>query len=162
MDTILISVLALVFTLLLFFKASSSSRPHRTSATTTARSGQCKTVLVVDDDPVTRKVLSGHLKTLGFAVKEVAEGAMAVREYETGKNKYCMVVMDYEMEPDMNGIETIKRIRQFDKEVLIVGSTIHDPATMQAEFLSAGANLVDVKPISISSLRDVMQEYNLY
>jgi CheY-like chemotaxis protein len=118
-----------------------------------------KTVLVVDDDPVTRHQLRRHLEQLAFHVREVSDGTSAVRLYEEGV-RFCMVVMDYEM-PDMNGFTAIKKIRFFDNDVVIIGSTIHDPATMQEDFLKAGANFVDIKPISLAKLEEFISEYNL-
>ena len=118
-----------------------------------------KTVLVVDDDPVTRRQLRRHIEKLNFQVVEVSDGPSAVEMYQQGK-RFCLVLMDYEM-PDMDGLLATRKIRSFDNEVIIVGSTIHDPATKQGEFLKAGANLVDIKPISAARLQELMSEYSL-
>lgn len=118
-----------------------------------------RTVLIVDDDPVTRMQLRRNLERLNLRVKEVSDGPSAVQLYREGF-RFCMVVMDYEM-PDMNGLLTTKKIRSFDNDVVIVGSTIHDPATKQNEFLQAGANFVDIKPISAERLSEFVAEYNL-
>ena len=118
-----------------------------------------RTVLIVDDDPVTRMQLRKHLEKLNFRVNEVADGPAAVQLYKEGV-RFCMVVMDYEM-PDMNGLLATKKIRGYDNDVVIVGSTIHDPATKQDEFLQAGANFVDIKPISAERLSEFVAEYNL-
>jgi CheY-like chemotaxis protein len=118
-----------------------------------------KTVLVVDDDPVTRRQLRRHLEKLKLSVVEVSDGPSAVQLYQEGK-RFCLVLMDYEM-PDMNGLLATRKIRSYDNDVIVVGSTIHDPATKQDEFLKAGANLVDIKPISAERLQELISEYNL-
>ena len=118
-----------------------------------------RTVLLVDDDPLTRMQLRKHLERLKLKVMEVSDGPAAVQLYKEGY-RFCMVVMDYEM-PDMNGLLTTKKIRSFDNDVVIIGSTIHDPATKQNEFLQAGANFVDIKPISAERLSEFVAEYNI-
>jgi len=126
--------------------AKEPSEPHRT-------------VLIVDDDAVTRLPLRIHCEKLGFKVDEVPDGNSAVLAYSQG-NRFCMVIMDYEM-PDMDGLSAIRQIRLHDNDVVIVGSTIHDPATVQNEFLKAGANFVTIKPITAEKLREIIAEYNL-
>ncbi len=115
-----------------------------------------KSVLIVDDDIVTRKQLSIRLKKLGFSVSEVSDGASAVELFEEG-HRFSLVVMDFEM-PDMNGVSATRKIRVVDKDVVIVGSTIHDPAIVQQDFLKAGANYVDIKPIAAETLNDLLPD----
>jgi len=131
----------------------------RRAATEEAEHDPTRTVLIVDDDPLTRMQLRKHLERLKLKVKEVSDGPAAVQLYKEGY-RFCMVVMDYEM-PDMNGLITTRKIRSFDNDVVIIGSTIHDPATKQNEFLQAGANFVDIKPISADRLSEFVAEYNI-
>ena len=161
-DTVYLTVVLFICTIVLFLKAASNFKTLETSSIQSIDAmdqSEKKTVLIVDDDPVTRASLGSKLKSLNFDVMEVTDGTSAVDLYENGR-RFCLVVMDYEM-PDMNGISAIKRIRTLDREVVIVGSTIHDPALFQQEFLNAGANLVDIKPIGVEKLLEVMSEYNL-
>jgi len=177
-ELMLLSALLGASTLILVLKASSALREKFNHAkmltdhekplveTTEAKNGPknvvtdpSKMVLIVDDDRITRLPLRKSFEKMGFHVTEVPDGPSAVREYKDG-SRFCMVVMDYEM-PDMDGLETTKKIRQYDNEVVIVGSTIHDPATKQDQFLRAGANFVTSKPITLEKLREFVVEYNL-
>lgn len=118
------------------------------------------TVLVVDDDPVTRLQLGSRLKRRGFTVMEVCDGTEAIKLYDEG-HRFCLVVMDYEM-PELNGVETITQIRRRDHNAVVIGSTIHDAAQKQQRFLSAGANKVArTKPIMDDEIDELVTEYEL-
>lgn len=172
-ELMLLSLVLLISTALLFYKSSSVLRDKfkgESSANTSGDSpdgdepssmpsGPAKSVLIVDDDKMTRMQLGSRLKRLDFQCIEVSDGASAVALFEKGV-RFALVVMDYEM-PDMNGVLAIKKIREIDPDVVIVGSTVHDPALMQQDFLKAGANFVDIKPIGMDALCEVISEYNL-
>ena len=67
-----------------------------------------KTVLLVDDDEVTRYLLGGELAKIGFRVLEARGGreAMSLIELDTPD----AVILDISM-PDMNGFEVLSQIR---------------------------------------------------
>ena len=70
------------------------------------------TVLVVDDYLVNRRIVKGMLEKLGNEVHEAEDGESALELIK--KNNYSIVLMDVHM-PGMGGLETTKRIRQFEK-----------------------------------------------
>ena len=69
-------------------------------------------ILIVDDDPDIRKVLSLLLKDSYF-VAEAADGAEAVR-YMQANPDTDLVVLDVMM-PGMDGLETCEKLREFSK-----------------------------------------------
>ena len=73
-----------------------------------------KRVLVVDDSPVNRAVLTAHLKKEGIAsIGSASDGAEALAEIEKAAkagNPYDFVFSDFWM-PGMNGMEFIKNLR---------------------------------------------------
>ena len=70
------------------------------------------TVLVVDDNDMNRDVLSRRLQREGYVVSTVENGKRALEVL--GLEKYDIVLLDIMM-PDMDGFETLKRIRGNDK-----------------------------------------------
>jgi two-component system, OmpR family, response regulator ResD len=70
-------------------------------------SGQTR-VLVVDDEPIVREVLSRYLARGGFAVETAEDGERALEAYETWDPD--LVVLDL-MLPQVDGLEVFRRIR---------------------------------------------------
>ncbi len=66
-------------------------------------------VLLVDDDPDLRDVVSAMLETVGFTVCSVANGEEALARIEV--ESFDMVVLDWTL-PGMSGIELCRTIRQ--------------------------------------------------
>ncbi len=67
-------------------------------------------VLVVDDNAITRNILSNYLKSFKFNVTTVHNGEEAILQLEKAGNHYELILMDWRM-PGMDGIETAKQIR---------------------------------------------------
>ncbi|MBN1869175.1 MAG: response regulator [Candidatus Omnitrophica bacterium] len=75
-----------------------------------------KKVLVVDDEPELLKAMRIRLASWGYAVLTAANGKEAVRLVK--KEDPDAIILDIMM-PEMDGIETLKRIRRFNKKVLV-------------------------------------------
>lgn len=74
-------------------------------------------VLVVDDNASAREILQKMIESFHFAVKAVCCGIDAIKELEEGLREnqpYGLVIMDWMM-PDMDGIDTIRRIHELEQ-----------------------------------------------
>lgn len=69
-----------------------------------------KSVLVIDDNQNNRKILKHTLAYWGISYSGVESGHDALKLIETGQ-KFDLIIVDYHM-PDLNGIDTIKLIRE--------------------------------------------------
>lgn len=69
-----------------------------------------KTVLIVDDDAVNRKVL-GKIFSQYYAVEEAENGRVGIGRLLAGRGRYCAVLLDVMM-PEMTGIEVLRWMRE--------------------------------------------------
>ncbi len=89
------------------------------------RSSLTARVLVVDDDPLVREVLSIVLTEGGFACRTASDGFEAIRSLL--ESPYDIVISDLRM-PNISGFELLGIIRQrFPKVMVVVISSEPDP-----------------------------------
>lgn len=116
-------------------------------------------ILLVDDGEANRLVIETFLKRAGHRVVAAGNGQEAVRL--AGKQRFDVILMDVQM-PVMGGIEATRRIRQLpgpSGQVPIIALTANALAGNQEACLEAGMNAFVTKPISNSSLLDVIGPY---
>jgi CheY-like chemotaxis protein/HPt (histidine-containing phosphotransfer) domain-containing protein len=113
-------------------------------------------VLVVDDNPTSRKVLSETLTSFGFRVTVAASGAEALDRLETADpaTPFQLVLMDWKM-PGMDGIETSRRIKghgTLKQAPTIIMVTAHGREEVMKEASRSGLDGFLIKPVSPSVL----------
>lgn len=116
-------------------------------------------ILVVDDNASAREILSNILISLKFDATAVSSGAQAIGELEQAQiehRPYSLVFMDWMM-PGMDGLETIKKIRQNNQlsetpAFIMVTAYSRDELMTQAEKIKIDGVLV--KPVSPSTMLD--------
>lgn len=116
-------------------------------------------VIIVEDFKLTRVGLRCALNANpDIDVVDEAETAPdGIKKIE--KSKPDVVLMDLGL-PDMNGIEAIIKIREFDKNVKIIVLTSHDRGEEVVGVLSSGANAYCLKDIDPEKLADVIRDVN--
>ncbi|HYC98480.1 response regulator transcription factor [Brevundimonas sp.] len=103
-----------------------------------------RTVLVVDDDPHIRDLLTFALQKAGLATREAADGEAALADIAA--HAPDLVVLDINM-PRMDGIEVCRRIRaRSDLPVLFLSS--RDDEIDRVLGIELGADDYVVKPFS--------------
>lgn len=115
--------------------------------------------LVVDDDIDTCRSVCKMLRNIDMKPDWTVTGKEAVLRAQDAadlNDEYKVYIVDYLM-PDMNGIETIRRIRRVIKEsVPIIVLTAYDWSDFEKEAREAGATAFVAKPIFMSELRSVL------
>ena len=99
-------------TVTLYFPVTRSHLPERTdksSVDTLMGNGQC--ILVVDDMPEQRKIVSAILNRLGYTVVTVSGGEAAVDYLKT--HSADLMILDMIMDPGIDGLETYRRVAAF-------------------------------------------------
>ncbi|HED63945.1 MAG TPA: response regulator [Planctomycetes bacterium] len=115
-----------------------------------------KSVLVVDDNAINRKVAERMLSLLGASVQVAENGAEAVDAVREGS--FEIVFMDCSM-PVMDGFEATRAIRRLPgsaSQVLIYAMTAMADAEDERTCLEAGMNGYISKPVKLDTLRDVL------
>jgi CheY-like chemotaxis protein len=119
-------------------------------------------VLVVDDNATSRSIFQEILKSFSFTVSVAASGEEGITELEAAdKDKpFGLVIMDWKM-PDMDGIETSKRIKQHKDlsnipPIILVTAYGREEVMQQAEEVGLEGFLL--KPVSASMLFDAIMQ----
>ena len=94
-------------------------------------------LLLVDDEPSIRQLLSYRLKREGFDVVLAENGREAVKRLEAGG--IDLLVSDIRM-PDMSGIEVLRAARQLDPDILGIMITAYASKETSVEALRLGAS----------------------
>ena len=117
--------------------------------------------LVVDDDLNTCRSVSKMLRDIEMRPDWTASGKEAiVRAQDAAEmnDEYKVYIIDYMM-PDMNGIETVRRLRKvISEDVPIIVLTAYDWADLEHEAREAGVTAFVSKPIFMSELRAVLTQ----
>lgn len=103
-------------------------------------------ILLAEDDPVTRMLMTRFLKNAGYEVDAVSNGSEALDRMT--RRYYPMLVTDWEM-PEMDGVALCKAVRnmQLDGYVYALLLTARDAKEHIIAGLEAGADDYLVKPV---------------
>ncbi|EJU04543.1 hypothetical protein DACRYDRAFT_113942 [Dacryopinax primogenitus] len=119
-------------------------------------------VLVVDDDTLTRTLMTRMLSRLGCVVETAEDGQEALDvllgspEANRPPQRFDMISLDNSM-PVLSGEEAVRRLRAAGRTDLVVGCTGNALKTDQTSYLSAGADRVLTKPIMLKDLKAMLQ-----
>ncbi|MBQ9764612.1 MAG: response regulator [Lachnospiraceae bacterium] len=117
-------------------------------------------VLVVDDNVMNIRVVEGLLKLYGVRVSTAESGMSALEKVDN--EVYDMIFMDHMM-PEMDGIETLHRIRQkkgkYFKNVPVVALTANALGGMREVFYEEGFQDFVPKPVDSTALGRVLKKF---
>ncbi len=116
--------------------------------------GGSERILVVDDDPIQRKVAGQLLKRLGYQVHVVPSGEKAVRHIKT--RPYDLLVMDMVMS-GIDGVEAYRRIlehRPNQKAIILSG---YAKSNRVAQAFKLGAGSFVSKPVTQQTLAEAVR-----
>jgi len=105
-------------------------------------------VIVIEDEPQIRKFLRASLPSQGFRVIEAVTGEDGLVQAATRQPD--IVILDLGL-PDMDGLEVIRRLREWTRQPIIVLS-VRDHEDDKIEALDAGADDYLTKPFGIGEL----------
>ena len=116
-------------------------------------------ILIVEDSPTMRSLLTSSLEELDEAVKitEVGSGFEALRELPRGH--YDLVVTDINM-PDINGLELVSFVKNNEayREIPLIIVSTEGSDRDREKGLGLGADAYLVKPFEPEALREMVRD----
>ena len=111
--------------------------------------------LIVDDDEIVLQTMTSEFESLGSRAESAHSGKealeMITRRHESGRD-YSIVILDWKM-PDMDGVETIRRIRtEIERDIPLLLTSAYDWSDIEDIAKEAGADGFISKPIFRSAL----------
>jgi CheY-like chemotaxis protein len=113
------------------------------------------TILVVDDEPQVREVISRVLASCGYRVISAQDGQDALVRFGDG-SEIDLVVLDMVM-PGMGGRECLARLRKANPAVRVVIVTGYTTEGSPQELLGKGAMAIVEKPFDIAAFVKIVQ-----
>lgn len=111
------------------------------------------TLLVVDDDPVQRRLLTEMVRRFGYEPEPVESGALALdRLNDRAKPKIDAMVLDLVM-PDLDGMGVLARLKAMDDAPPVIVQTAHGSIDAVISAMRAGATDFVVKPVGAERLQ---------
>jgi len=108
------------------------------------------TVLVVDDERTLARAIKAYLTESGYGAEVAYDGESALTML--GTTRPDVVFTDVRL-PGMNGIELLKKIREFDPAISVVVMTAHGSIEGAVEAVKLGAFDYVKKPIDLDELK---------
>src|SRR5579871_371723 len=110
-------------------------------------------ILVVDDDPVQRRLLTAAVERFGYSAAAAAGGAEALARL-TGpeSDAYALLILDLVM-PDVDGLAVLAHLREQDRPIPVIVQTAHGGIDTVVTVMRAGATDFVVKPVSLERLQ---------
>lgn len=117
-------------------------------------------ILVVDDTPINITVLKSLLRKTGIKTDSAVSGKECLSL--TSDKKYDIIFIDHSM-PDMDGIETLHKIRENDNDpnhkTPVICLTANASESMREQYLEEGFDDHLIKPIDHAKLEEMLLKY---
>src|SRR5215472_12506906 len=108
-------------------------------------------VLIVDDDPVQRRLLENMVTRAGYEAV-IAEGGDAAVALLTGAERVDAIVLDLVM-PDLDGLGVLAKLREMGLAIPVIVQTAYGGIDNVVTAMRAGATDFVVKPVGAERLQ---------
>ena len=112
-------------------------------------------ILIVDDDEVMQETLSDVLRKRGYEIFSVGSGNGALSTIK--KNVIDLILLDMRL-PDIDGLEVLKKIKEFDTEILVIIMTAYSDVQTAVSSMKSGAYDYINKPFELEELKLLIEK----
>ena len=113
-------------------------------------------ILVIDDELSMRQFLEILLKKDGYSVDTAENGAKAIEMLK--KNKYSVILMDYNMPEAIDGIDLLNELRIRSRKSQIIVITAFASTEQAIKAIELGAVDYVSKPFNVAEIRDIVKK----
>jgi DNA-binding NtrC family response regulator len=106
------------------------------------------TILIVDDEALIRWSLRERLSAAGYGILEAETGQAALDALAEGVD---LVLLDYRL-PDTDGLAVLRKIKEFDQDVLVILLTAYASVDTAVEAMKQGAYHFANKPFNLDEV----------
>ncbi|MFZ0548403.1 MAG: response regulator [Candidatus Promineifilaceae bacterium] len=147
------------FTVYLPYMGQSNEEEETTSMqqSLSPSSGERQTILLVEDNQMTRDAIQQTLELLGYQILATGSGQEAIKLFEDDPETVDLVISDMIM-PEMGGIEFYKTLKSRHPNVKVMVATGYPLADNGQELLESGIVGWIQKPFSTSTLAHKLRE----
>ena len=120
----------------------------------------CKTILIVEDNPLNMKLFSAMIAAQGYEVLQATDGAhgldMARRLHPD------LIIMDIQL-PSMSGLDVTRNLKadEVTREIPIIATTAFAMRGDEEMILASGCDAYMAKPIAISQFLELIETFML-
>ncbi len=114
-----------------------------------------KSVLVVDDNHNQTRTMTYILRRNGYDVTTAKDGVEAIEIIK--EKSFNLIFMDIKM-PQLNGVETFKRLKKIRHEAAVIMMTAYSVDDLVEEALQEGARGIMYKPLDMEKVGAIIGE----
>src|SRR6476660_8110447 len=116
-----------------------------------------RTILLGEDELEVRSYLEMALKCHGYSIESAQDGEEVISCLEREGRRISLVLLDIMM-PRKDGLETLREIRRWDKDLPIVMLSGASSPLKVVEAMKSGATDFIPKPVNHEDLRDAIEK----
>ena len=112
-------------------------------------------ILIVDDEKIVRESLLHWFEEDDYDVEAAEDGETALKMFD--KSKYDLLLVDMKM-PGISGLELLKKVRQIDKDAIVILITAFASVPSAITALKDGAYDYVTKPVDPDELAHIVKK----
>ena len=113
-------------------------------------------VLVVDDEPDVRELLSEYFTEIGYDVTTAPDGAQAVEDITANPTKYGLVISDLQM-PGVDGLGVLKAAKAANPSLAVIIVTGYASVDSAVRAVRMGAYDYLTKPFTLGQIEVIVR-----